>query len=275
MSDYTSLDVYIYARDGDSTSLTAALVISSNRSNWYTNEHGWNVLHVATRHGHLNCISVLLNSGIDVNSKTYYNTTALSFAAANDYLQCMELLLARGADINNRSNDNRTVLHHAAKFGHETCVSLLLNKGVAIDDDDIDSYKPYEEDDEDTYTNCRPLIVAEIEHRRMRAAFDTFNHYHIEYQPYIDSIYTRCYPTGDLIVAAPAIGWYEAQRIRNKYYFDEVFYYLHMHVAKVCTQSSYNTISSITQLATTSDATATLMTVLVDRLTMYLKPAAL
>ena len=180
-------------------------------------------------------------------------------------------VLARGADINSRNNDNQTALHYAAHNGSEACVSLLLKKGAAIDDD-IDSYKPH------TYrpfTDCRPLIVAQIEHRRMRAAFDIFNHHHIEYQPYIDSIYTCCYPTGDLIVAAPVISWHEAQRISNKYYFDGVFYYLHMHVAKVCTQSSSNTTSSITQLATTSDATSTLMTVLVDRLTMYLKPAAL
>jgi hypothetical protein len=182
----------------------------------------------------------------------------------------MELLLARGADINNRNNDNRTALHSAAFNAREACVSLLLNKGAAIDDDNIKSYKPYANN-----TDCRPLIVAEIEHRRMRAAFDTFNHHHIEYLPYLDSIYTCCYPTGDLIIVAPAIGWHEAQCISNKYYFDEVFYYLHMHVAKVCTQSSSNTTSSITQLATTSDATSTLMTVLVDRLTMYLKPAAL
>ena len=46
---------------------------------------------------------------------------------------------------------------------------------------------------EDTYADCLPLIVAEIEHRRMRAAFYTFNHHHIEYRPYIISIYTRCY----------------------------------------------------------------------------------
>ena len=182
----------------------------------------------------------------------------------------MELLLARNADINSRNNVKRTVLHFAAKKGHEACVSFLLNKGAAINN----FYEPHN----NAFTNCRPLIVAEIEHRRMRAAFDTFNHHHIEYPPYIDIIYSRCYPTGDLIVAAPAIGWHAAQCISNKYYFDEVFYYLHMHVAKICTQSvssASNTTSSIIQLATTSDATSTLMTVLVDRLTMYLKPAAL
>ena len=269
MRAYTPWDVYRFAHDGNSTSLTAALAISSNRSNWYTAGNGCNALHAATYNGHLNCISILLNTGIDINSKDNYNHTALSFAAYYGHLQCMELLLARGADINSRNNENHTALHDAAKPGHEACVSFLLNKGAAIDDD-INSYQPH-----GFCFDCGPLIEAEIEHRRMRAAFDTFNHHHIEYPPYIDIIYSRCYPTGDLIVAAPAIGWHAAQCISNKYYFDEVFYYLHMHVAKICTQSSSNTTSSIIQLATTSDATSTLMTVLVDRLTMYLKPAAL
>ena len=190
MSSYTPRDVYNFASNGDSTNLTAALTISSNRSNWYTTQYGWNALHVATNNGRLNCMSILLNSGIDINSKDNDNDTALSLAAYNGHLQGIELLLARGADINSRNNGNRTALHCAAININGACVSLLLNKGAVIDDDDIDSYKPYEEDEGTYYTDCRPMIVAEIEHRRMRAAFDTFNHHHIEYPPYIDSIYT-------------------------------------------------------------------------------------
>ena len=216
-------------------------------------------------------MELLLARGADVNTRDNVDYTALSAAALFGRLQCMELLLVRGADINSRNGDNRTALCQAARSGYEACVSLLLNKGAAIDEDDIDSYRPYD----NNYTDCIPLILAEIEHRRKRAAFDSFIHHHIEYQPYIDLIYSRYYPTGDLIVATPAIGWHEAQRISNKFYFDEVFYYLHMHVAKICTQASSNTTSSITQLATDSDATSTLMTVLVDRLKLYLKPAAL
>ena len=107
------------------------------------NHMGWNALHVATRNGHLNCISILLNSGIDINSRTYGNTTSLSLAAMRGHLQYMELLLARGADINSRSNNNETALHYTAKYGLEACVSLLLNKGASIDNGDIDSYGPY------------------------------------------------------------------------------------------------------------------------------------
>ena len=171
MSAHTSRDVYAFASNGDSTSLTAALATSSNRSSWYTdeNQYDWNALHVATFNGYLNCIIILLDSGIDINSKDNYNRTSLSWAASCGHLQCMELLLARGADINIRNKDNRTALHYTAIDGHEACVSLLLNNGAAIDDHDIDSYKTYLA----THTDCRPLIVAEVEHRRMR----TFNHY--------------------------------------------------------------------------------------------------
>ena len=62
---YTPEDVYIFARGGDSTSLTAALAISSNRGNWYTDGDGFNALHWATINGHL-CITILLNNSIDV-----------------------------------------------------------------------------------------------------------------------------------------------------------------------------------------------------------------
>ena len=116
------------------------------------------------------------------------------------------------------------------------------------------------------------MIRVEIEHRRKRAAFDAFIIRHIEYPPYINRIYSLCYPTDDLIVAAPDVGLPRAQCISNKYYFDEVFHYLHMHVAKVCTKASTNTTSSLAQLAADSDASSTLMTVLVDRLKLYLKP---
>ena len=151
----------------------------------------------------------------------------------------------------------------------------MLLKGAAIIDDNIESYEPNNDNGGEDLPDCRPMILAEIEHRRKRAAFDAFIIRHIEYPPYINRIYSLCYPSGNLIVAAPSIGWPRAQSISNKYYFDEVFHYLHMHVAKVCTHASTNTTSSLTQLAADSDATSTLMTVLVDRLTMYLKPAAL
>ena len=268
MITYTPEDVFKYASYDNTTRLTAALKVRGNRVSWYKDDIGLNALHRAIIHENYNCIDILINSGIDVNSKTDFNIAALAYAAVYGYSEVVEMLLSRGVDINSRDNRNRTALTCATHHGNEECVALLLNNGAAIDDD-IDSYEPGDDDDR---TDCRPMILAEIEHRRKRAAFDTFIQHHIEYIPYITRIYTLCYPSNDLIVAAPDRGWHQAQSISNKYYFDEVFHYLHMHVAKVCTQASSNTASSLTQLAINSDATSTLMTVLVDRLKMYLKP---
>jgi ankyrin repeat protein len=272
MTTYTPEDVYKYAINGNSDRLRIALKVRENRINWYTTDDGCNALHQAIDYEQYDCIGILINSSIDVNSKTNDNDAALDIAAYHGYTECVELLLNRGADINSRGYDNQTALTFAANRGHTECVVLLLKYGAAIIDDDIDSYEPNNDFEDNAFTDCRPIILAEIEHRRKRAAFDAFIIRHIEYPPYINRIYSLCYPTDDLIVAAPDIGWPRAQSISNKYYFDEVFFYLHMHVAKVCTQASTNTTSSLAQLAADSDATSTLMTVLVDRLKLYLKP---
>ena len=84
-------------------------------------------------------------------------------------------------------------------------------------------------------------------------------------------------------VASPAIGWDRAEAVRNKYYFDEVLFYVHVYVANELakkampsqkrTRASSRRCSNIqAYLATNSDDTSTLMTVLSDRLKMYLKP---
>jgi hypothetical protein len=268
MTTYTPVDVFDYARDGNSDMLTTALKVSGNSVNWYTDNNGWNALHKAIYNGHFICTDILINKDIDINSKSNDNDAALDLAAEKGYVDYLNIFLSRGADINSRTLSLRTALTWAAVRGNEDCVELLLHKGASIDDD-IDSYEP---DEVDEMLDCRPIILAEIEHRRKRAAFDAFITHHIEYPPYINRIYSLCYPSDDLIVAAPDVGWHRAQSVSNKYYFDEVFHYLHMHVAKVCTQASTNTASSLAQLATDSDATSTLMTVLVDRLKLYLKP---
>ena len=134
------------------------------------------------------------------------------------------------------------------------------------------------------YTDCRPLIFAEVEHRRKRALFDSFINHHIEYQPYINNIYTLCYPTGNRQVAKPPLGWIRAEAIRDKYYLDEIFFYLHLHVANlystkektgVIRRSSKKYSNSTGNLANSSNKTSTLMIILTDRLKEYLKANSL
>ena len=94
------------------------------------------------------------------------------------------------------------------------------------------------------------------------------------------SRHSNGYPLGDLRVASPAIGWARAEAVRNKYYFDEVLFYVHVYVALVYTrsvkkQNAGNEVATshcMEQLASSSDKTSTLMTVLSSYLKEYLIP---
>lgn len=81
------------------------------------------------------------------------------------------------------------------------------------------------------------MLSDERSDRHRRAAFDAFINRKIEYQPFKSRIYSICYPDGDLRVAKPFIDWIKAHDVRDNHYYDEILFYLHMHVANVVARS--------------------------------------
>ncbi len=57
-------------------------------------------LWAAARTGNLEAINKALDEGVDVNSATHYNSTALTFACDRGQIEAIKLLLKRGADPN-------------------------------------------------------------------------------------------------------------------------------------------------------------------------------
>jgi hypothetical protein len=114
----------------------------------------------------------------------------------------------------------------------------------------------------------------------MRSAFDNFINHHIQYQPYLDQINRICYPLGQSKYIQPKIGWTKANKVRNKYYYDEILFYLHLYVAQVCTKSIkkynndtiINASECIDNFASNSNKTSTLMTVFSSHLKEFLRP---
>ena len=238
------------------------------------NRDGATPLQSAAYQGHVDCIHALLERGADIDSLDNHGETALHLAAQEGHVDCMHALLERGADIDSLDYHGETAVLVAAHNKQIECTRFLLNRGAMVDESMIDDIK---------HRKCRQMIREEIQHRLRRAAFDSFINNHIEYPPLIHGIYSTCYPSGDLRVASPAIGWDRAEAVRNKYYFDEVLFYVHVYVAnelakkamlsQKLTRASSRRYSIIQgYLATNSDDTWTLMTVLSDRLKMYLKP---
>jgi ankyrin repeat protein len=253
-----------------------------------TSMSNWTAMHQAARYGHFEILKMLLERGADINIRHNIGWTALQFAVMGNHLNNVNLLLEKGIDVSDRDYFGHTSLIIAANNCYVDMVCILLERGIIIDHD-IDDYAPdeylaheFEEIDEEV-PDCRPLILTEVENRRKRAFFDSFIIRHIEYQPYINNIYARCYSAGNLQVAKPPVGWITAEAISDKYYFDEVFFYLHLHLANLYaskekirfTRSSGKCSNSTNNLANNNNRTSTLMTILTDRLKMCLKPDVL
>lgn len=86
----------------------------------------------AARKGDAAAVKALLDKGVDVNAKTRYGATALSYACDKGHVDVVKLLIERGADVNAKDTFYGEVpLGWALSKGHAPIVKLLLDKGAA------------------------------------------------------------------------------------------------------------------------------------------------
>jgi hypothetical protein len=94
---------------------------------------------IAARKSDVPAVKMLLEKGADVNAKTSYGVTALSFAADRGSLEVVKILLEHGADVNATDTFyHETILARAASQGHAEIVKLLLEKGATPADSALD-----------------------------------------------------------------------------------------------------------------------------------------
>ena len=62
----------------------------------------------AAHYGHLNCVSILLKHGLDLNAQNFYEQTALHRAAWAGHTKIMRMLIKAGADVNIRDDEHKT-----------------------------------------------------------------------------------------------------------------------------------------------------------------------
>jgi ankyrin repeat protein len=96
------------------------------------NEDLW----AAARKGDALAVKALLAKGAEVNAKTRYGATALSYAADRGYLEIMKILVEHGADVNIKDTFyGAPALTWAAYNGHVEVAKYLLEKGAEGKDD--------------------------------------------------------------------------------------------------------------------------------------------
>lgn len=86
----------------------------------------------AARKGDAAAVKAFLDKGVDVNAKTRYGATALSYACDKGHVEVAKLLIERGANLNVRDTFYGEVpIGWALSRGHVEIVKLLLDKGAA------------------------------------------------------------------------------------------------------------------------------------------------
>ena len=93
----------------------------------------------AARKGDIAAVKAFLDKGVDVNAKTQYGATALSYACDKGHTELVKLLLERGANPNVRDTFyNATPMSWAAPKGYTEIVKLLVEKGSTEKGDALD-----------------------------------------------------------------------------------------------------------------------------------------
>ncbi|XP_018611478.2 cortactin-binding protein 2 isoform X1 [Scleropages formosus] len=87
-------------------------------------------LYSAARHGHTDCVKLLLASGVPCDAPDQNGFTPLHIAATHAHLGCVEVLVANGADVNRTATGGHTPLYLACGSGKPECVRALLDAGA-------------------------------------------------------------------------------------------------------------------------------------------------
>ena len=87
-------------------------------------------LWAAARAGDTGRVTSALDKGADVNAKTRYGATALTFAADRGHIEVVKLLISRGADVNVQDTFYQMrAVNMAMMNNHVNVVTLLLERG--------------------------------------------------------------------------------------------------------------------------------------------------
>jgi len=87
-------------------------------------------LFLASHHGQLETVQLLLNSGSDISHRDREGSTPLHRAAQCDHSYIVMLLLQRGADVNIRDSNHKTPLDLARSNGRPEVARLIQEEGL-------------------------------------------------------------------------------------------------------------------------------------------------
>ncbi|ETE68115.1 Ankyrin-3, partial [Ophiophagus hannah] len=93
--------------------------------------NGLNALHLASKEGHVEVVSELIQRGANVDAATKKGNTALHIASLAGQTEVVKVLVTNGANVNAQSQNGFTPLYMAAQENHLEVVKFLLDNGAS------------------------------------------------------------------------------------------------------------------------------------------------
>jgi len=116
-------------------------------------------LHAASRNGHLDAVSLLLDHGANLNITDNRKRTALCAAYNGGHLEVMQLLLNRGAAADVRYDRFLLLTHDASFRGRVDAIRLLLQHNVDVNATSFDNCTPLHEAAEYGQANVAQVLL--------------------------------------------------------------------------------------------------------------------
>jgi ankyrin repeat protein len=110
---------------------------------------------IACQGGRDTCISLLLDSGINVNDDRY---TPLTICCIMDHATCVTLCLDRGAQINLTDKFGQSAAHWACKTGSVRSLQVLINCGADMNIKNFDGDAPLDYAQTYKHPECGDLL---------------------------------------------------------------------------------------------------------------------
>ncbi|EFJ22491.1 hypothetical protein SELMODRAFT_175493 [Selaginella moellendorffii] len=115
------------ARDGDLEEAQALLQCNPRLAKYSTFGARNSPLHFAAMQGHNEIVTLLLEHGVDVDTRKYCGQTALMQSCRHGHWEVVQTLILYNANVNKGDYLNGlTALHFAALNGHARCLRLLV-----------------------------------------------------------------------------------------------------------------------------------------------------
>ncbi|XP_060695319.1 cortactin-binding protein 2 isoform X1 [Hemiscyllium ocellatum] len=125
----------------------------------HPDEEGSSALYSAAKNGYTDCVTLLLNSGAQVDVIGNNSFTPLCAAAAEGHVGCAEVLITYDANINYAAEGGQTPLYLSCLNGHTECTLSLLEAGADCGIRTVDGWAPFHAAVSTGHVDCLKLLM--------------------------------------------------------------------------------------------------------------------